>query len=521
MYLVSSNEMREMDRLTIESFGLPSRLLMENAGKGATEILFSRFPDLSHQRVGIVAGKGNNGGDGFVIARYLAQRGIDVTVYLLGESHQVKGDAASNLELLVPLNIPLIQIPDRDSFLGHSVGMRHKGLWVDAIFGTGLHLDVTGYYKEIIDFINSLNRPVFSVDIPSGLNPDTGQICGTCIQADVTATFAFAKIGHLLYPGSGFTGELEIVDIGIPPFIADQVAPKQTLITEDAVGAILKPRSMDDHKGDTGHLLVIAGSAGKTGAAVMTALSAMRSGAGLVTLGIPESLNSTVEPQALEIMTCPLPDSGSGIITESALNAVAAIIPGKKCLAIGPGLGTAEGTIQLVCRLIQESRLPMVIDADGLNCLAKQTDILKRARAPVVLTPHPGEMGRLIGVFPKKIQKDRIGYARCFAQTYSVYLVLKGARTVVATPNGQVFINPTGNPGMASGGMGDVLTGVIAGLMTQGYSPQDSACAGVFLHGLAADMLLERRGPFGYLASEVMHAIPEQIRKVMVGTCSG
>ncbi|MFO7553998.1 MAG: NAD(P)H-hydrate dehydratase [Desulfobacterales bacterium] len=514
MYLVTADEMREMDRLTIESFGLPGRILMENAGLGATRFFLERYKNIENKRIGIVAGRGNNGGDGFVIARYLAQKGMRVTVYLLSEKQKVEGDAAANLNLLFPLKIPVIEIPDPKSLSAHKTAMLHEAIWIDAILGTGLRSDVKGFYKKIIDFINQSNKPVFAVDIPSGLNSDTGQPCGTCIRADATATFAFAKTGHFLFPGADYTGNLKIVDIGIPPHIASNVGPLQHLLTPDLIRTVFQPRPLDAHKGHTGHLLVVAGSPGKTGAAAMTATSAMRAGAGLVTLGIPASLNAVLEVQVTEAMTEPLPETREGILGAASFNRIMDLLSDRKCLTLGPGLGTAPETKTLVYRLLQESKKPIVIDADGLNSLVGCTNILKNLDVPIVLTPHPGEMSRLTGTTAADVQKDRIRCARDFSNKYNVHVVLKGARTVIAHPDGRVFINPTGNPGMASGGMGDVLTGIIGGFITQGHSPELAAHAGVYLHGAAADFLAENRGPFGYLATDVMNALPEMIKKL-------
>jgi len=515
MYLVTASEMQQMDRETIESFGIPGRVLMENAGLGATRVLLDKFDDIINKNVGVIAGHGNNGGDGFVIARYIAQKGSDVTVYLLAESARVKGDAAANLKLLAPLNVPVVEMPDEQSFLAHKTGMLHQEIWIDALLGTGLKSDVKGYFKKIIKFINDLSKPVFSVDIPSGLNSDTGQVCGSCIRAQATATFAFAKTGHILFPGAEYTGYLEIIDIGIPDYIAKSIRPKQHLLTQEKIRVAFRPRSPDAHKGTTGHVLVVSGSVGKTGAAAMTAMSAMRSGAGLVTLAIPESLNTVLETQVLEAMTYPLPETENGIIGESSFNKIIDLLSGKKCLAIGPGLGEAAETKKLVHRIIKESPVTIVLDADGLNNIAGSTEILKKAKAPLILTPHPGEIARLIDSTTGSVQKDRITCARKFAEKFNVHVVLKGAKTIIAHPEGNIFINPTGNPGMASGGMGDVLTGIIAGLLAQGYSPESATHAGVYLHGAAADALAEKIGPFGYLATEVMNAIPGQIKLIV------
>lgn len=514
MILVTASEMQEMDRRTIETGGIPGIELMENAGRGATLFLLDYFPEANQSSIGIIAGKGNNGGDGFVIARHLSQKGIQVIVYLLAKSSAVKGDAAANHKLLAPLGIPIIELPDEKSFSNYKDDMQHVDLWVDAILGTGLKSDVRGYYRDVINFINSLQKPVLAVDIPSGLNSDTGQPCGTCIQARATATFGFAKTGHILQPGAAFTGSLKVVDIGIPERIAAEIGPQQYLLTAEKIRTYFQPRRPDIHKGGTGHLLVIAGSTGKTGAAAMTAMSAMRAGAGLVSLGVPQSLNAILESQVLEAMTEPLPDIDQGKLGESAFDTIKELAAGKQCLAVGPGLGQAEETRALVNRIIKESPAPLVIDADGLNNLAEDTQILQNLKVPVILTPHPGEMARLKKTSAAAIQADRVKSARDFAREFNVHVVLKGAGTVIAHPDGSVYINPTGNPGMAAGGMGDVLTGVIAGLVTQGFSPESATHAGVYLHGAAADTLAESIGPVGYLAGEVMDAVPGEIKKL-------
>jgi NAD(P)H-hydrate epimerase len=514
MFLLTAAEMREMDRRTIEAFGLPGRILMENAGRGAFRVLMESFPDVISQKVAVLAGRGNNGGDGFVIARYLAQHGIPVTVYLLSESKLLQGDAAANFKLLEPLNIPIRQCPDLKAFNKFKKEIAHHQVIVDAILGTGLNSDVKGYFKTVIDFINMLNKDVLAVDIPSGLHTDTGRPCGACIQAAVTATFAYPKIGHATLPGAEFTGKLHIIDIGIPPHIADGVCPRQHLLTADFICGMIRPRPIDMHKGGTGHVLVVAGSTGKTGAAAMCALSALRAGAGLVTLGVPESLNPVVEPQAVEVMTAPLPEIIAGILSDEAFDIIMALVSDKRCLAMGPGMGTAPETRRLVARLVKSCPVPLVIDADGLNSLAGDADILKSKKTEIILTPHPGEMARLMGVTPREVQADRINCAREFAEKFNVHLVLKGAKTIIAHPDGQVFVNPTGNPGMASAGMGDVLTGMIAGCVSQGYAPAESARLAVYLHGAAADYLAETRGPIGYIASDVMAEIPGTMKRM-------
>jgi len=511
MHLVTADEMREMDRQTIESFGLPGRVLMENAGRGATRVLIKKFPDIAARRVAVIAGRGNNGGDGFVMARYLAQAGIDVTVYLLSESSRLAGDAADNFNLLALLKIPVKEITNETDFNQAKMELAHHSLFVDAILGTGLNSDVRGFFKSVIEFINAMERPVFSVDIPSGLHTDTGQPCGTCIRADATATFAFPKIGLIQLPGAKYSGQIHIIDIGIPPLILKNVRPRHHLISKKMLESLIRPRACDIHKGGTGHILVIAGSPGKTGAAALAATSALRTGAGLVTLGIPRGLNPIAESQALEVMTVPLPETKTGMHTEKSLETILSLLKEKKCLAMGPGMGTDEKTKALVNLLIPQCPVPMVIDADGLNNLADNPEILKQGKSDIILTPHPGEMARLTGTTPKEVQQNRISCARQFSEKYNIHLVLKGARTLTAHPDGHVYINPTGNPGMASGGMGDVLTGMVAGFISQGYPPQTAARMAVYLHGDAADKLSGSMGPYGYIASDIMNTIPEVI----------
>lgn len=508
MIVVTANQMQAMDRQTIEVFGIPGRTLMESAGRGATRHFLERI--YRGGSVGILAGRGNNGGDGFVMARYLASRDIPVTVFLLSQADKVQGDAAANLKLLSALKVPVMALPDAEHFRDQHNHMRHMTCWIDALLGTGLKADVQGYFREAIEFLNSLQRPIFAVDMPSGLNADTGQPCGACIKAAATATFGFAKIGQVVHPGVQQCGELAVIDIGIPPNQTIDPDQRHHLITAQQVHTLLGERPIDAHKGRTGHALIVAGATGKTGAAAMTTTAALRAGAGLVTLGVPESLNAILETQVTEAMTLPLPDQGTGQILEEAFDEILQAADAKQALALGPGLGTASHTRNLVMRMIKEIDIPMVIDADGLNNLAGHLGWLQGRKSTTVLTPHPGEMARLSGLTIAQIQQNRVAAARKLAMDNKVYLVLKGARTLVAGPDGDIWINPTGNSGMATGGMGDVLTGLITGLLAQGYAARDASIAGVFLHGLSADLIANDR-PRGYLATEVMNTIPHAI----------
>jgi NAD(P)H-hydrate epimerase len=511
MYAVTSAEMQAMDRLTIEEFGLPGRILMENAGREAGRVFLAHFADAARRGVGVIAGRGNNGGDGYVIARCLAHKGVPVRVYLLSTADRVQGDAAANLKLLAAAGVPVIEMPDETAFSRCQAQMHAEAVWVDAVFGTGLNSEVSGLFRDAIEFINGLNRPVLAVDIPSGLSADTGHPCGACIRASVTATFAYPKIGLVVFPGADAAGRLEVVDIGIPPAVADRIRPRQRILSAEAVRSWLGTRPADAHKGRTGHLLVVAGSPGKTGAAAMTAGSALRVGAGLVTLATAASLQPVMETLTLEAMTAPLPETAPGVLGPPAKDAIAGLSQGKACLALGPGLGSAPETGAFVRELVRTSPIPLVIDADGLNPFAGAAEALRNLPVAAVLTPHPGEMARLLATTVSAVQRDRVACARGLAAGLNLHVVLKGARSLIAHPDGTVWINPTGNSGMASGGMGDVLTGAIAGLIAQGLPPELAARAAVYLHGAAADRLARSVGPWGYLAGEVMNALPGQI----------
>ena len=515
MELVTAEQMREMDNRTINRFGIPGLVLMENAARGAVRVLWKHMGNPQGKQVGILAGSGNNGGDGFVMARYLYLKGAVPTVFLLAKREKIKGDAAHNLSLLSTLPIPLVDVTDEADFHQSKAKISHQDLFVDAIFGTGLNTDIRGHYTDVIAHVNALGKPVLSVDIPSGIDADSGRICGTCIRADVTATFAFAKPGHVVHPGCEYTGETEIIDIGIPHHIKEEVNPDCFLLTSRYLRPLFPARQPEAHKGHTGHMLLLAGSPGKTGAAAMAVTSALRSGAGLVTLACPQGIHPVMETLVLEGMTFPLPQTPEGDLSDKALGEIASLMADKRCMALGPGMGTSSATATLVREIILTSFLPLVIDADGLNCIAEDTSILKEAEVPLILTPHPGEMARLSHTTTREVQQSRIRIARDFAATHNVYLVLKGAGTLIAHPDGRLWINPTGNSGMASAGMGDVLTGMIAGFLSQGMSPLNAAIMAVYLHGKAADTLAASMGPVGFLASDVIERIPGEIGRLI------
>ncbi len=519
MILVTAKQMQQMDHNTINEFGIPGLVLMENAGRGAVEILTQTFDPIEDKQVAIIAGRGNNGGDGFVIGRYLMEMGVHTSFFLLSTRDRVTGDALTNMALVERL-LPehpyssMVEVPDAKAFDQYRTKMLHHDIFVDAILGTGLNSNVRGVFKNVIQALNQTGKPIFSVDIPSGINSDTGDICGTAIQADATATFGFAKAGHFLQPGSQYTGNLDIVDIGIPWHIAQAQRPDLYLPEPEDITDLFSPRPIDSHKGSFGHLLALAGSPGKTGAGALCANAAQRCGTGLVTLGVAQGLNPVMEPLVTEPMTIGLPETATGGLSIKALALVKEILTDKNALALGPGLGTDSDTKELVRELVAACRVPMVIDADGLNCLADDPNILTRAQAPVILTPHPGEMARLTGKTTAQVQADRLGIARQFARDFNVILVLKGSQTLVCCPDNTSYICPTGNPGMASGGMGDVLTGMIAGFAAQGLNPEAATLAGVFIHGLCGD-ILARNTPVGFLATDVVTTIPIALGEIL------
>ncbi|MGQ9689138.1 MAG: NAD(P)H-hydrate dehydratase [Desulfobaccales bacterium] len=515
MKLVTAEEMRHLDRRAIEDLGIPSLVLMENAGRSTYQILRREFPDLQGPVV-VLAGRGNNGGDGFVVARYLMNEGIPVAVLLFAAKDQVGGDALVNLRLLEKMGLEVEEILGEDQLSAVTHRLSRAELLVDALLGTGLNSPVRGMLAQVIARVNQSRPPVVAVDIPSGLSADTGEPLGEAVQAQVTVTYGLPKVGQIVPPGRDLVGRLWLVDISIPPALAQAV---RTELTEaDEMRALLPPRPFASHKGAFGHLVVVAGSEGKTGAAAMTAEAGLKTGAGLVTVAVAASLNDILEVKLTEAMTLPLPEAqGARALGEKALAPLQDFLAGKTAVALGPGMGTHPETQELVRTLVRHCPLPMVIDADGVNALAGHLEILPRSAGPRLLTPHPGEMGRLMGVSSKEVQSGRLDLARTFALEHKVWLVLKGAQTVVADPDGRVSLNPTGNPILASGGTGDVLTGLIGGFLAQGLAPWDAARLGVFLHGLAADYLAANIGSRGHLAGDLLIILPELLTEFTEG----
>lgn len=515
MHLVSAQEMRAFDATAINDYGIPGVVLMENAGRTTFEILKSRMGgSVQGLTAAVVAGPGNNGGDGYVIARYLINHGAHVETFLLSPREKIRGDAAINLRVLQQMTSHVYELKDADSIETASPCWREVDIIVDAILGTGLSSEVRSPYREAILEINQCPGVRLAVDLPSGLDADTGRELGCVVEADLTVTYGFMKLGMAVYPGIEYCGDVYVVDISIPLPAIEKAPPSAFLYREPNLVHFHRLRSDPlAHKGTFGHLLVVGGSPGKTGAPAMAARAASRVGAGLVTAAIPASLNPVLEMKLTEEMTEPLPEDPLGHLCEAAADRVLSLAQGKRCMVLGPGMGVSEGSTALLRRVLEACSGWVVIDADGLNAVGQDVEVLRRTKARLVLTPHPGEMGRLLGKTSHEVQEDRVGLARQLAADHGVWVVLKGARTLTASPEGRLYVNVTGSSWMASGGQGDVLSGILGGLLVQGIPPDEAIPLGVYLHGIAADDVVDRVGSAPVLACDVIEEIPRTLAK--------
>jgi hydroxyethylthiazole kinase-like uncharacterized protein yjeF len=513
MILVTAEQMREIDRLTIQKYGTPSLTLMERAGAGVAHAILRRFGEAASKGVLVVAGKGNNGGDGFVVGRLLRQQGVSCEIALVAKRNEISSDAANKLESYLTAGGKVVDIgADRLALLNDSIA--GKGLLVDAILGTGTKNEIRGLYADAIKAMNQSGLPIVAIDIPSGLDTDKGTPLGMCIQAVMTVALAYPKLGEAIHPGLGYVGELVVAEIGIEPAALTEVAPTAELLSLEHVRSLVPVRKPDSHKGTYGHVVVIAGSRGKTGAAILASRACMRAGAGVTTLAAPRSLNDVFASAMIEVMTEPLRDTAEEEIEALTDEEWRRLLERKTVALFGPGIGVTDSTRNNLRWLLRHLNIPWVIDADGLNNLALDIDRLRKARTAPILTPHPGEMARLLGKDASTVNRDRIGVARAFATEHRCYVVLKGARTVLATPAGKIAINPTGNPGMASGGMGDVLAGILAALLAQRLSPEEAMKLAVYLHGLVADRIAAERGMIGMIASDIIDGLPAAMRSL-------
>ena len=496
--------MREADRFTIDEIGIPSLVLMENAGRQVVAALEAAYEPQLNGRIAVLCGRGNNGGDGFVVARTLLQRGVDCAVFVLGIVAEVRGDARVNLDILGRLGVTVVEINDEQAWELHFSEISQCSLIVDAIFGTGLTQALGGMLETVVADINASGIPIVSIDLPSGLSADTPHLVGDCIDATMTVTLAAPKLPLILPPGEAHAGDVVIADIGVPSEVIEGLdGPQIELLTREDVRPLLEPRVADSHKGDFGRVLVIAGSRGKTGAAHLSGMGALRAGAGLVTIATPASCLPIVASLAPEFMTEPLAETPDGQLTAAAVERVMEF--SQDVIACGPGLGRTREASAFVRAIVDRATVPLVLDADALTLLAEEPGrLVGRDDRDVIITPHPGEMARLVGMSIDEVQANRIDVAADFAATHRVYVVLKGHRTVIATPAGRVFINPTGNPGMATAGTGDVLTGMVAAWLAQLLDAETACRVAVFLHGAAGDLAEAGHGQVAMTATDLL-----------------
>lgn len=504
--LVGAETMRALDRHTIEVLGVPGEVLMESAGRAVTEVALLEIQARpGAEGVRIVCGTGNNGGDGLVVARHLAQAGVAVEVELIGDPERLSADAARNLERARAVGVEVSAGP---------LSGAGPGVWVDAIFGTGLSRNVEGAAAEAIERIARARKAgarVIAIDVPSGLDADRGQTLGRAVRADRTVAIGLPKLGLALEPGRSLAGEVSVARIGIADR-APGVEPDAELWSASMVGASLPERPAAGHKGSFGHVLVVAGSEGKTGAAALAAAGAGRSGAGLVTLACPESLNPILEVKCTEALTVPVPESAEKGFSTRAVGVVLELSRERDAVVLGPGVGSSAEVRTTMRSLARRIDCPLVVDAEGLTALEGDLKVLASRRAPTWITPHPGEAARLLGTEPGAINADRMGAAIALARATGAVVVLKGAATVCVEPGGRRLVNPTGGPALATGGTGDVLAGMIAGLSAQGVPAFEAAACAVYVHGAASDGLAARQGSAGILAGDLAEAVPATLQ---------
>ncbi|MDI6765357.1 MAG: NAD(P)H-hydrate dehydratase [Bacteroidota bacterium] len=515
--VVTSAEMQACDHYAIDTLKIPGLILMENAGSGVVEMIEKHFGSMAGKTVVIVCGKGNNGGDGYVVARHLFNRGAKVIVLLLWKPSEQKGDAKINFESIQKISSKfnkdeMLQIKELKS--SRTLRLLPKpDIIIDAIFGTGFSGEVRESYQSVIEWINISHAKKVSIDMPSGVNADNGEVNNVAIKADLTVTMALKKVGLITGEGMSYAGKVEVVDISMPSEICKK--PQTFIVGADDVRRVLPRRPVNAHKHSVGKIFVLAGSPGFTGAAAMTASTAMKAGAGAVILGTPNSVYHILAKKLTEVMVEPLPDTEEGTLSLTAYEKIIKHLKWSDVLICGPGISRNLETCQLIWKIVSEYNKKILIDADGLNNLSEKISFLKNHTSrEIIITPHTGELSRLTGLSSIDIEKNRVSIARQMAKQFRLTLVLKGAPTVIADENGIVYINSTGNPGMASAGMGDILAGLIGGLWAQGMSRTEAAYSGVFLHGYAGDMARNKYGEKSLLAMDVQDFLYKSILEI-------
>lgn len=504
MKVSTVEEMRALDRASVENYGYTGELLMENAGTATYHVILENF-GVKGKRFVIFCGTGNNGGDGLVVARKLQSSGGQVRVHILGDEERYKGAARKNYEIARKLPLEMRNI--RDAGLEATKGdIEWADAVVDAIFGTGLSGEVEGTYRELVELINGSGKVVFSVDIPSGINGDTGKVMGVAVEADYTVTFGLPKLGNLLYPGYEHCGRLYVSHISFPPSLYEGVR----LETNDPLE--LPRRRRDGHKGDFGEALFIAGAASYFGAPYFSALSFLKAGGGYSRLAAPRSIVPFIANKGSEIVFVPQEETPAGSISLANLEALVELADGMDIVVMGPGLSLDEETQRLVRELARRIERPLLIDGDGITAISKDLEVIKDRKAETILTPHLGEMARITGLSVQEIDEGKVGVLRRATADLGAMIVLKGAHSLVGYPDGRVFINMTGNPGMATAGSGDVLTGAIAAMFGLGLEIDDAVRMGAFVHGLSGDIAAEERGEDGVTAQDILDYLPKAVR---------
>ncbi len=515
MKVLDNQQMRLLDRITTKEYKIPGLILMENAGMNTTVEVMKALNDDYRKKVIIICGTGNNGGDGFAVARHLYNKDVQVKVYVIGEESSIQNDGKTNFEAIRAMRVSIGFLKDENDMIDFNLDLMKSDIVVDAIFGTGLNTPVKGIANEVIRVVNKVQRKIISVDIPSGISGDTGKVLGNAIRATKTVAYQLPKIGNLTAPAIEYNGELLICPIGIPQEAIHKSQYEAKLITEKTLKDILPIRGLNSHKGNYGRALMVAGSRGMTGAAILASKAALRSGVGMLHLAIPEELNDILETQLTEVMTVPFQIPGGNV---KEFNGVEDIIIGLQrsdVVALGPGLGRSKETEIIVERVLREAKCPVILDADALNVLPNMLKLLKKVKSRCILTPHPGEMAKLTGLSISEINENRIKVAKDFSKKYGVIVVLKGASTVITDEQGHVYLNTTGNPGMATAGSGDVLTGIITALVGQKIELIDAAMAGVYIHGRAGDEAAKITGEYGMIASDMVREVPRIITEIV------
>lgn len=507
MKIALAEEMRQIDSIAADKYGIPEILLMENAGKATADVFTNILGGLAGKMAVIIAGSGNNGGDAFVAARHIANRGAKVRVFLLGTAAHLKPAAALNRDICVKMGLDVYALDEERDWDRLGISLRFADGIVDGIIGTGFSGELRPDTAKLIKLINDSGKPVVSIDLPSGVNSDTGAVSTVAVRADMTVTLGVPKPGHFFCPGAAHTGRLVVDDIGLPSQLLNEDSIEQEYLDDDLARGLLQERPLDVHKGDCGRILVVAGSKGMTGAAALSGSAALRVGAGIVTVAIPASLNEIMEIKLTEAMTLPIDDSGNGFFSGSALDSLLEAAEKYDAVLIGPGLGREEETSKLIRSFCSLTEKPLIIDADALYAYRDHTEEFKELKNVPILTPHLGEMAGLLGKTTEEIRGDILGCVKMAAKEWGAAVVLKSECTTVALPSGNIWITSKGNPGMATAGSGDVLAGAIAGLMKQ----MDGGAAplmGVYLHGLAGDIVAREKG-IGIIAGDILNSLPK------------